>query len=370
MNYMSNNGNLLICTSDITNFYTLEYFKTLSGYNDVSFIILGIPTDGNKSGMYSMTEYDSILNQFDTVLFTDFEKNAASMSSAENSIFKAIKAGKNVICSLPFKQKTIDEMKITSREMNKTFIYNLEAYEKAEKDTNTKIELLEMKEIKTPVVFVIGVAEKTQKFYIQLALRQHFSNKGYKIAQIGTKSYCELLGFHSFPLFMDSPYLSELSKIILFNHYVKKIEKTEKPDVIIIGIPGGIIPLDNKYNNKFGITAFEVSQAVCPDAVILSTLFENFPLEYFIELNLISKYRLGFEIDCFNISNVKFDWAESMIAHKPCYLSIDPLYLNKRKSEYNIPDKPVFNVMDNADCVQLADYILDKLSEYAQIEII
>ena len=44
--------------------------------------------------------------------------------------------------------------------------------------------------------------------------------------------------------------VSEKKKILMYNHYLKWIEQSEKPDVILVGIPGGIMP-DSK--NKWDI---------------------------------------------------------------------------------------------------------------------
>jgi peptide maturation system protein (TIGR04066 family) len=130
-------------------------------------------------------------------------------------------------------------------------------------------------DIDTPVIFVLGTGERTNKFEIQLALRENMMKMGYKASQVGTREYCELLGFHSFPRFMFGNGISEISKIASFNRFIKSLERDECPDVIIIGVPRGIMPFNNRLPNGYGILAYEVSQAVTPDSTVYSDTGSN-----------------------------------------------------------------------------------------------
>ncbi len=115
------------------------------------------------------------------------------------------------------------------------------------------VDKLEIQEIKTPVIFVMGVGENAHKFEIQLSVRENLFNMGYKVSQVGSRNYCEMFNFHSFPEFMYSNMYSETEKIKLFNNFIKNIENQENPDVIIIGIPGTIMRINNKatYDLEF-----------------------------------------------------------------------------------------------------------------------
>ncbi len=363
---MNKKEKLLIYTADNSLQDAHVYAQELSEYDIVDIILY---TDLMNLGNYEEA-IDKQLSQASVIFFDDFENKAINNVFIRNNIIKAISAGKSIICSALFDEITITEMKKSAAVKELSFVYNAQPYLIKDKDFNNRIETSKIKEINTPVIFVAGISERTEKHYIQLALRYKLKSKGYSVAQIGTKNYCKIFGFHPFPAFMFSSELSELSKIILFNHYVKKIELTEKPDVIIIGIPGGIVPIDIEFNNRFGITSYEISQAVCPDAVIMSVLYENLPQEYFEEINLTAKYRFGFEIDCFNLSNTRFDWAESQSEHKPCYLSIDKSVVNKKIAEFSFQNKPIYNILDSSDAEKLTDYLVERLSEYEMLGIV
>ena len=143
-------------------------------------------------------------------------------------------------------------------------------------------------EIDTPIILVAGTHENTQKFQIQLYLKKVMERKGYKISMIGSKEFSELFGGHSFPRYMFETDL-EKNKITAFCSLIKMIENDEKPDAIIIGVPGGMLPYNDKFCGYFGITLYEVMLAVRPDILVLSCLFEQYDADYFEELSLLLK---------------------------------------------------------------------------------
>lgn len=63
-----------------------------------------------------------------------------------------------------------------------------------------------------------------------------------------------------------------LQKKLRFNHYVNYIANSEDADIVIVGVPGGVVPISNKLFD-FGIMNYMVANAVKPDYVILNTGF-------------------------------------------------------------------------------------------------
>ena len=123
-----------------------------------------------------------------------------------------------------------------------------------------------------PIISVMGVGYNVSKFDVQLYLREMFLKKGYKVAQIGTKKISNIMGFYSIPDFMYNNRFSGEETILRFNEFVKKVEDKEKPDIIIIGVPEPILPLNKKHLFSFGIRAYEIYQAVDVDYCILNLL--------------------------------------------------------------------------------------------------
>ena len=70
-----------------------------------------------------------------------------------------------------------------------------------------------LQQISVPVVAVAGLWENTDKFEVTLSLREHLLKEGYRVSQVGSRPYCELFGFHSFPEFMFDSSIDERDKI-------------------------------------------------------------------------------------------------------------------------------------------------------------
>lgn len=161
---------------------------------------------------------------------------------------------------------------------------------------------LKLKEIPIPVVMVMGLGENCQKFDIQLSLRDTFIKSGYKVSQFGTKSYSMLFGFDSLP---DMPETSLWKKTYLYNNLFWEAYKREKPDILIVGVPGGIMPTTSYAYERFGETALALSYAARPDIAFLSYYHVVPTEEYFEMLRQYARYRLGAMNINFHASNTK-----------------------------------------------------------------
>lgn len=157
--------------------------------------------------------------------------------------------------------------------------------------------------IDVPVIMVLSTSIMTEKFEVQLSIRKRLQEKGYKVAHVGTKSFCNLFGSHPIPdWFFDRKY-TEAEKISLFNILLKNIEKEEKPDAIVVGVPEGIIPLTKKHHFNYGVYAFEICCAVAPDYVILALPYGEYNDEFYEEMKILCQYRLNTRLDSFYVSS-------------------------------------------------------------------
>lgn len=320
---------------------------------------------GTALGLEVTSDFDAALDLCDTVYFTESYKTIDLDIFVYPKIFKAIEKGKNIICSVPIENSVYDEISAACKNTGVDFKYynSLKYLDKYNFQESLPEKLLI---IKTPVIFIAGLGENVHKFEVQLALRENFLDIGYRVSQIGSRNFCELLEFHSFPAFMYSKGLSESDKILLFNRFVKQIESNEKPEIILIGIPGGIMPLSEKFTCKFGITAFEVSQALKPDAAVLCTYYEN-ETSYFNEISKAVRYKFGFPVDCHVLSNIMIDYDKSKRMNKMSISTVDCGFINEKITSYTGLNEPVYNILDKDNMQAMSKYIIDKLSEYPDV---
>ncbi|MDQ0089910.1 peptide maturation system protein (TIGR04066 family) [Paenibacillus anaericanus] len=327
----------------------------------------GIADYGGQLGINVSNDFNHLLDGCDTVLFSESHLKLDFDQMIKPKIDKAIEKRKNILCTIFIPDELLNYY-IEKCKLSDTYFkyYN----NSGRKIISKEIDIEYIHPINTPVAFVIGMGERCQKFEIQLALRERLLKMDYKISQVGSRDYCEMFGFHSIPSFMFAHTIPDYHKVVMFNHFIKDIELKEQPDLILIGIPGGLFPFNDEFTNKFGIMAYEISRAVKPDVSILSILYEDYKVDYFTELSKVIKYRFGIEVDCYNLANVKFDWDISSQNGMMTYNMIDAEVIDSVKSQFGSLSSPIFNIFNHQDTGKAADYLLEKLIEYADIQTI
>lgn len=215
-------------------------------------------------------------------------------------------------------------------------------------------------DIQTPIIGVGGMGEETDKFFVQLGLRSYLGKMGYKVTQIGSRSYCGLFGFHSFPQYMLDVH-KEKDKIIFLNHYLKKLELQEKPDVILLGIPGGIMAINEKWHNDFGCLMYEVTQAVSIDYFIMSTYFEEYAEIFYKNLSERIYYKYGFKADVFHVSNRRIDYVEGVDDSSLKFVSVDKEFVQSTICKYKSDN--ILNLQKIDDFQFLEKIIFDDSSK-------
>ena len=319
---------------------------------------------GDYLGLIVESDFDEAVKECETVLFVESETKLNFNNMIYPQLIKAVESSKNIVCAIKLEDKVKEEIVNIANKNNSTFEYLIEG------NNDIEVPLIEYTDkINVPVIFVAGLCERTNKFEVQLALRENLINMGYKVSQIGTRKYCELMGFHSFPEFMYSKEFYDHEKVTLFNEYVKLIELDENPDIIIIGIPGATIPYNDIFKGRFGILAYEISMAVSADITVLCSLLERcFDKKYFELMSNIHKDRFNSTIDCYNISPAMYNKKYSEYLKSVQYINTSSEYVNKKIEDYKNLKTPIFNVLDKNDGKKMTEFIVNKLVGYAEEE--
>jgi|GEM_PF-1407420 len=158
-----------------------------------------------------------------------------------------------------------------------------------------------------PVISILGLGRHCSKFNIQLDLGAYFNQTGYKVLQLGTKKISELFGFKALPNFLYNNSLSVTERVLAFNHYLYHLSQIESPDLIIVGYPGGILPIDELHHNDYGTLPFILSNALQTDIGVLSLYYNPGITEaYLREFQQCCKYRFNIPVNYFHISNSQY----------------------------------------------------------------
>lgn len=220
-----------------------------------------------------------------------------------------------------------------------------------------------LRELPVPLVVVIGSGKRCNKFEIQLELRKIFFEEKYKVTQIGSKNYSEIYGFHSFPNFVYDNTMSFSDKVINFNRYMNYLASIEKPDVFILGVPGGLYPYDDTFHNDFGFINYVVSNAISSDFTILAALNVDHK-EKFAESMITSlKGRFDYDVDCIFISNTAINWIETKSLNTLTYLT-----LPKNKVIYENNESDFYNIFENKSKTRLKNKVISTLNGYSNVD--
>ena len=147
--------------------------------------------------------------------------------------------------------------------------------------------------------------------------------------------------------------------MIAFNQFLKAIEINEKPEIMIIGLPEGLMPFNEKHSQGFGLKAYEICCSVHPDYMLLSLYSGEYTQEFLEEMKNAVKYRLNSDVDTFVIS----EYVPVSTSYKKKQLMF--AYSDKK---INSTDKTVLvsDLKSNA----LINNVIDKLSIYDTFEVI
>ncbi len=214
-----------------------------------------------------------------------------------------------------------------------------------------------------PVIIVAGEWEKTDKFEVSLALRERFLREGYRVSQVGSRNGCEMFGFHSFPHFMFHKEVDAIDKIIYFNRWIVQMVKEEQPDLIMITIPGAMQNFNEQLTRGFGVLHHQVFQAVIPDIFVMCTFYMSADEDALEELSRICQYKFSVPVDAYHMSNLLIDINESEAQRQIITNSIYRKSVSKAIVENGSDSSiPIFNMLEQEDCDQMVEMILEKLT--------
>ena len=216
-------------------------------------------------------------------------------------------------------------------------------------------------EVKVPVITVLSQGAYTNQFAVELALRKYFSNKGYKISQIGSNELSYFFGFESIPGFIFDQ-LDAYKKILKFNHYVRQMLEKEKPELMIIGVPDAIMKYNNRILQGAGVLPFIIGSSVKSDLSILCMYYNMYKKQYFEDISNFLNCRLDALVKYFNISNTTIG-TTSGLADSLDYIGLDSEFVsNNIKSDIYTDGHFAFNVLDDNFSEKAFDLMYDDLT--------
>ncbi len=312
---------LLVYPYDLNESSIIRYRNMLKNYEIASLVCLeGAYENGKDAGVFDEVEtgilitsdFGNAIEKCDVVLILD--KN---FDELKDTYFEKIKMAilkKRIVMVnkkiYDFCQARLDDM---------SNIKLLDNISDVELDYNMRIPKLSQPDI--PVITVMSMGENCNKFEAQLDLRKKLEDKGYRVLQFGTKDYSEMFGFRKLPYFLMAKNISIDKKVYMFNYYVNREVLKEDYDVIILGVAGGILPINSYVTNYFGENSLIITSAINIDINMMCLYHnENLKVKDLYEIADFCKARMGCITDYFYMTNRQFKVSQ---AHEVEYFSLD-----------------------------------------------
>lgn len=352
----------LLCTYNLNNYVLVRYRQLLNDYEIVGIDIPEVKSLKNRDWAYLyMGENtgkifsEKYMGEYEVVIIGDGTQDY-NFFALEKKVREFSEAGKD-ICML-YQLSEEHEKMLLKLCLNNSVKFCMHTGMKAD---FSKIEIDDKRiyEMDIPVVLVAGITEHTKKLDCVLSVKSHFEKCGYRVSAIGSKKYSDLFGVHAFPQFMYSD-IREDKKILYFNAICKNIEYFENPDILIIGVPGGIVPYNNTFTNFFGILPYEVSQAVEPDYIVTIIPYGEYDEKFFEELTGTVKYKLGCNNISYGMTNCFIDINSSKQENRVQYCNLQFEDIEKKIGK--MAEKKIYNTLSDRQLTEMAEEIIEKLS--------
>lgn len=337
-----------------------QYADLLEEYKD---IVFAAPAGWKIEKDRALDDEDQVI--VDNNVKTDYEKEIAGVDAvyfADSEIFFPMQFLKEKIEYAVESGKKVFLNKTTADFLQWDNKYGVTVLQGESFQALNKLPHYSVFTIPVPVVFVMGLGPNTGKLEVQLALRRSFTQIGYKVSQLGSNGAASFFGFSPLPAFLSENRWSVEEKIIMLNHFLYHKCIRDRSDVLIIGVPGGIMPLNPMVYEDLGIMAFLISQAVRPDVAVLNLYSHEYSQEYFDELRMICKYRYNFDLEFLAVSSSGVSLSSDTHECEFTRISteVSEQYLSSRENYRNVQ---LFRVFDKQDMKALGDAVIERLAQ-------
>ncbi|MEY8574675.1 TIGR04066 family peptide maturation system protein [Oscillospiraceae bacterium 21-37] len=220
-------------------------------------------------------------------------------------------------------------------------------------------------EIETPIIAIGGYGQGMDKMETQLTITKELRKRGYSTLLIASNPAVSLLGEKFIPHFMYDSSLSGNEKVQALNYYIGNLEANEKPDIIVLGIPGAVITNDPDNFSDFGITAFEIGQAVPIDDLIMLSPCWMYPDEHFARIEEMVLGRIDTSILAHALSKNTYDFSSLNEMTYKTLLTVDERFVSETIRNTCFPN--LLNIYSHEDIQKICNSILEKYGRYAEI---
>lgn len=219
-----------------------------------------------------------------------------------------------------------------------------------------------LKQINTPLIYISSIYAGLFKSELQLMICKELKKRKLSFVQIGSKNVLSQFGFYDISEIVNDKTLSETKRTMMLNWCLKEIEEKEKPDLIIVGIPGEMTISTTQYVANFGYLARNYFMAAIPDILLMNIPYAKYTKKDLLDLSSFTNARFGVPVDVFGLTNKLYLEFDTEIEQKYTYLGL--LEEDTEIVEY----QDLLYKICESGAEKIVDVIIRKLNKYASIK--
>ena len=304
--------------------------------------------DASEKDFKYTTNYKNAIDHSDVLLLCD-NIQEFSIDAYCKRLEYAVMTSKKILIS----RILLNEMELDIKDQRITILKKEHTMEK----TYRTRELLD---IPVPIIAIAGEGENCDKFSLQVGLKQYFEKHGYRAASMCSNFLGSMFGMNTLPDFLFDTKRSFEEKVIDLNHYIYDWVIQDQPDLLIVGYPSGVMPINQLYHNYFAELPMILSNAAPGDIGVFCLYF--LPL---LNNELLKKY------DDYCTSKINLPISYFCISRQQLFYDME-----KRRLEYrffdskdlkdNFPDTksfqyPIMGIENSSEEKQIYEMILNEL---------
>lgn len=215
-----------------------------------------------ERSIYCDTDFTKCMEDADAIVFAENTMDYSYNGYIER-IQQAKESGKTIYASASL----LEKMGVNVENGNFRILQEKKLAENPKVETNAK-------EIDIPVISVMGMGKNCDKFNLQVKVKSTIEKQGYRVLSICSNVLGKFLGMEILPGFLFAENMSYPEKIKNFNLWLYTLVKQTKPDVLLMGCPGGMSGFEEYETNYYAEIPLVMSNAVSVDASLV-TLYAN-----------------------------------------------------------------------------------------------
>lgn len=257
-----------------------------------------------EPGWILTTDFTSYIERMDVLIVADCQNRKLIYNVVIDKIKAFIAPQRSVICCMPLEKKDIEQIENLTQRAGGSFTYFCQDRYSVTKELGKDYRISEPE----AVVVSLGtlLTEQESGWTIE-AVSSQMRQRGYKTATVTSNNNLSLIGYIKFPVSIFESALSDEDKVFVFNQFIKEIDFLEKPDIILLEFPSGVIKYSNSLPNGFGIIPYLVSQAISSDYFILCSPVGIGNAQFYEKMSDGFYGRFGFNINTVVVQDVQLD---------------------------------------------------------------